>query len=151
MTSRATFFHGISITRVATVLLFSLVGVLLPKALEAQCVTCGFDFAEDTFECADAHVGADWCASGLSYDFETKEWLSWCIGGGFCEWIVHLDFAEDGTAYAQSASTPRGADDRLVGSEVAIESPKSCDGVLLGTRMTKMQYVQSNTPITLEI
>ena len=151
MGSQSTSFVRPSITKMTIGLLFALAIVFLPQAAAAQCVTCGFAYTEKTFECMDAPVGAHWCLSGASYDFESDEWLSWCVGGGFCEWITHLDFGEDGTAYVQNASTPGVANDRLVGLETTITSPKTCDGVLLGVRTTKVEHVVSEAPVTLEI
>lgn len=126
-------------------------GLVLPDSAEAQCAGCTGDYQEGTVECASLPVGSAFCTSGQYYDHKTNEWISWCFSGGpECEWIMQLDFSEDGTAYAQRESLDR-PEEQLTGLEMARASSETCDGVPIGLRLANSDVAPRHAPLNIEL
>ena len=132
--------------------LFSLLVIVLailsrPTPVAAQCATCGLDYQEDphepypVIECIDFFVGADNCIMGPG----------WCFTfGDPCEWIMHLDFADDGRAYVlRESAVP--ADGELPSESGTTAVSETCDGVLLGLVATAEDGAFRSEPIILEL
>lgn len=115
--------------------------LLLPGTVAAQCVTCGWDYQEDTIECMDYLVGANYCIFGSLGDDE-EFCFTW---GGQCEWIVHLEFSEHGAAYVQRDPSPS-ADEK---SSASVS--QTCDGVLLDAKEATDAYALRDALLSLEI
>ncbi len=115
--------------------------LLLPGTAAAQCVTCGFDYQEKTIECIDYVVGANYCIFGSLSDDE-EFCFTW---GGQCEWIMHLDFSENGAAYVQR--DPNLSAD----GESSVSASQTCDGVLLDANVTADEYMFGDEPLILEL
>ncbi|MDE2943034.1 MAG: hypothetical protein OXT63_02365 [Gemmatimonadota bacterium] len=138
--------------RVIVVLLLAAAATaLFPQRGEAQCAACSFDA-----NCIDFPVGANACAAG-SYFVSTDDgtggyWLDWCFTlDGECEWIMHLDFADDGTAYAQGEPVSSMHELTNLELEKAETLRQTCDGVLLATRRADDGDVLRDYPITLTL
>ncbi len=113
-------------------LLVAITTALTPQRAEAQCLTC--DSGEAA--CVDYLVGANFCMEG-SYK-SNGIWFDWCFTwGGMCEWIMQLDFAEDGTAYASREPALSTDEEALLRPEHASALEQTCDGVLLAVRGTR--------------
>jgi len=132
-------------------------GLFLPDSAAAQCAGCAGDFEEGTIECASLPVGAAFCIAGADWvppkDDETEgTWVSWCFSGGpSCEWIMHLDFSEDGTAYAQKSAADSKIDRRLMESTIGDVQLETCDGVILGSRPALGDGGTHYVPINIEL
>lgn len=132
---------------------FGLLAIVLfavsrPTPVAAQCVLCGLDFQEGTIECIDYIVGADGCMMGTD----------WCFTfGDPCEWIMHLDFAEDGSAYVLREPSVRTDGESVAGSRTAVAESRTvpvsrtCDGVLLGLAANAKDDAFSSEAIILEL
>lgn len=125
-------------------LLFIAATALMPGRVEAQCATC-FDTS-----CADYIVGANGCMEGFYYHGGAL--VEWCFTfGGMCEWIMQLDFAEDGTAYAARGQVLSTDEQMPLRPEEGETLSKTCDGVLLAGRLTKDGNTLPEAPIFLEL
>ncbi|MDE2661456.1 MAG: hypothetical protein OXI39_00420 [Gemmatimonadota bacterium] len=126
-------------------------GLFMPDSAKAQCAGCAGDYQEDTVECASLPVGSAFCASGQYYDHKKKKWFSWCFSGGpECEWIMQLDFSEDGTAYAQRESLDP-AKEQSTGSGMTGASSETCDGVPVGLRLANGDVAPRHAPLNIEL
>lgn len=125
-------------------LLFIAATALMPGRADAQCLTC-FEAS-----CSDYLAGAHFCTEG-SY-FSHGEWWDWCFTfGGMCEWIMQLDFAEDGTAYAARDPVSPTDEQTMLTPEGAETSRQTCDGVLLVRRRDADENALPEAPIILEL
>ena len=120
--------------------LFIASALALPQHAEAQmdCAGChwaggdprdlGIGQPGAGWDCGSQPDGATECNVGADYDFDTREWVSWCeTGGSSCQSLMFLDFTDDGTPSWRTAT-----DEELATS--------TCDGVLLRS------YVAEDTP-----
>ena len=134
-------------------LLAAVVTALLPQRGEAQanCAACSFEA-----NCTSFPVGANDCLQGSywvsSDDGESGYWLDWCFTfGGQCEWLVHLDFADDGTAYVQSAPARSVHEPTRLEREEAGALSQTCDGVLLAAHRADNLVALRDDPIALTL
>lgn len=115
-----------------------------PASLEAQCTLCGVDYIEDeppVLECVDFLVGMTGCMMGID----------WCYTfGDPCEWIMHLDFADDGSAYVWREHVVP-ADREFSAESGTAAVSETCDGVLLGLAVTAEDGAFGSEPILLEL
>ena len=126
-------------------------GLFLPDPAEAQCAGCAGDYQEDTVECASLPVGASFCTAGAYYDHQRRKWISWCYSGGpQCEWIMQLDFSEDGTAYTRRDVLDP-PEKQLTGSGMGSASSETCDGVPLGLRLAENDVAPRHAPVNIEL
>lgn len=123
------------------------VALVQPDAAAAQCAICGTDYVEDPWEpypvieCMDFVVGMTECTMGIG----------WCYTyGDPCEWIMHLDFAEDGSAYVWREHVVP-TDREFSAESAAAAVSETCDGVLLGLAVTAEDGAFSGEPISLEL
>lgn len=104
--------------------------LLVPGSAKAQsCLECGWYYSEyddPMVDCLVTFSGGNWCM--LRTDFRD------CESGRGCWDLAQLDFSEDGTAYRREGDDllmHDGGDRHVRGREVE----RTCDGVLLGTRV----------------
>lgn len=142
--TRSNHLSGTAIMR-AAVLLFLAAGAtaVSPVSADAQCIMCAYDYQEDTpdgptLTCVDYLVGGSDCILGPDF----------CITEGFCEWIMLLDFSEDGTAHRRVKNDPLSRDG-AVPFPLDETSERTCDGVLLGTRAAAATEVRRVFPTVL--
>ncbi len=141
---------------VVALLLAAATTALAPQHGEAQCVGCSW-----AANCTPATYGANDCTQGSFFVSDDGSddgvngngyWVDWCFTfGGQCEWLVHLDFADDGTAYVPGGRAGSGHEQTLLEHEEAEMSLQTCDGVLLAVHRADDRDVVRDDPITLRL
>ena len=118
-----------AIVTMSVALLVSAAATLLtPQAVDAQdCWICWFNpnasDETDNVHCSDTGM------MGLS-ECEEPNGSTCELSGSVCNWLVHLDYSEDGTVAPLADDTPDRIGRRFTN---AGDVQRSCDGVLLGS------------------